>query len=87
MPPRRSTAARAKASPPSAVVRSALTNSTPSMGPAAPAGQEALDGGAAETLGAAADEDAFARELVGIHQDAHAETSMVWMASPSSSTR
>ena len=96
MPPRRSSAALARISPPSAVVRSAWTNSTPSMGSGVPAGggdhpgaagQEAVDGGAARTLGAAADEDALARELGRISFDVHAVISRALMASFSSVKR
>ncbi len=81
-PPRSaSSAALARASPPSAVVRSAWTNSTPSMGSSVPraavitlgaAGQEPVDGGAAQTLGAAADEHALAGELGRISLAGHA---------------
>ena len=51
------------------------------------AGQEAVDGGAAHTLGAAADEDALARELGRISCDAHAVISRAVMASSSSVKR
>ena len=51
------------------------------------AGEEAVDGGSAGALGAAADEDAFARELARISVDAHAVISSAVMASLSSVKR
>ena len=51
------------------------------------AGQEAVDGGAAQTLGAAADEHALSRELGRISLDGHAVISRALMASFSSVKR
>ena len=53
----------------------------------APPGEEALDRGAAQTLGAAADEHALASELFGNYLDGHTVVSRVLMASFASVTR
>jgi hypothetical protein len=47
-------------------------------------GQEALDGGAPQAFGAAADEDPLAGELFEIDSDAHSVISSALMASFSS---